>query len=267
MNETLDDLTIVHLSDTHGGSSFFLPNLLERAIDEINEMEPDAVVMTGDLTDEGFRQQYRSAQSYLFRIKCPQRLVVPGNHDSRNVGHIHFEELIGPRDSVIHLPGITIVGVDSSEPDLDSGRIGRESYAWLEEAFRDENFKIFALHHHLLPVPATGRERNIVSDAGDVLEVLLKIGVDVVLTGHKHVPYAWKLENLFVVNAGTVATLRLRGRTKPCYNLIKLEKGRVRIYRKYPFGGRDLIVDFSLTERDYCRWIEPLEAEIGGGAD
>ena len=26
------------------------------------------------------------------------------------------------------------------------------------------------------------------------------------LSGHKHVPYAWRLENLFVVNAGTVST-------------------------------------------------------------
>jgi len=268
MNETLDDLTIVHLSDTHVGSSFFLPNLLERAIDEINEMEPDAVVMTGDLTDEGFRQQYRSAQSYLFRIKCPQRLVVPGNHDSRNVGHIHFEELIGPRDSVIHLPGITIVGVDSSEPDLDSGRIGRESYAWLEEAFRDENFKIFALHHHLLPVPGTGRERSTVTDAGDLLEVLITSGVNIVLTGHKHVPYVWRLENMYVANAGTVSSLRLRGYTKPCYNVLEFEGDEVRIHRKFPFGTGSVIAHFSLsTGAQYLREFEPpVQQAVGSRA-
>lgn len=258
-----DNLTIAHLSDIHIGSRHFLPNLLERAIAEINELEPDAVIISGDLTDEGFRQQYKSAQTYLASIKCPNVLVVPGNHDSRNVGYVHFEELLGPRHKILHLPGLTIVGVDSSEPDIDSGRIGREQYGWLEEAFSDDCFKIFALHHHLLPVPGTGRERNVVSDAGDVLEVLLRLGVDIVVTGHKHVPYAWMLENLFVINAGTVASLRLRGRTKPCYNVIQMESSRARVYRKYPFGGSELIVDFSLHDRQYCRWTEEIGAEIG----
>ena len=82
------------------------------------------------------------------------------------------------------------------------------------------------LHHHLLPVPGTGRERNVVHDAGDTLETLQRADVHLVLSGHKHVPYAWRLENLFVVNAGTVSTTRLRGKTKPCYNLIEASPER-----------------------------------------
>ena len=74
--------------------------------------------------------------------------------------------------------------------------------------------RLFVLHHHLLPVPGTGRERNIVNDAGDTLECLQRAQVDLVLAGHKHVPYAWKLENLFVVNAGTVSSSRLRGSSR-----------------------------------------------------
>ena len=70
---------------------------------------------------------------------------------------------------------------------------------------------MFVLHHHLLPIPGTGRERNVVYDAGDAIECLQRAGVHLVLSGHKHVPYAWKLENLFVVNTGTVSSLRLRG--------------------------------------------------------
>ena len=42
------------------------------------------------------------------------------------------------------------------------------------------------------------------------------------LSGHKHVPYVWRLEDLFVVNAGTVSSLRLRGNTRPCYNVIEI---------------------------------------------
>ena len=34
-------------------------------------------------------------------------------------------------------------------------------------------------------------------DAGDVLEVLVHAGVNVVLSGHKHVPYVWRLEDMY----------------------------------------------------------------------
>src|SRR6185312_10540707 len=48
--------TIVQISDLHCGTQFFLPNLLERAITEVNDMEPDIVVISGDLTTFGFKE-------------------------------------------------------------------------------------------------------------------------------------------------------------------------------------------------------------------
>jgi 3',5'-cyclic-AMP phosphodiesterase len=248
-------LRIVHFSDIHAGSQYFVPNLLNRALVEINDLAPDLVVVTGDLTNMGYRQEYREAKEYLDRLECDRVLVVPGNHDSRNVGYMHFEALFERRDSVIHTDGVTLVGIDSSEPDLDNGRIGRHRYTWIRDAFtqRPDDFKIFALHHHLLPIPGTGRERNVVHDAGDVLEVLVTCGVDLVLSGHKHVPYAWRLEDLFIVNTGTVSTLRLRGNTKPCYNVIDIEGERVRVTRTYPFHGGEVIVEFDAAASTYVR--------------
>ena len=32
------------------------------------------------------------ARTYLDRIDCDSFVVIPGNHDSRNVGYVHFEE-------------------------------------------------------------------------------------------------------------------------------------------------------------------------------
>ena len=49
---------IAHLSDLHCGSPYFVANLLERAIMEINELEPDVVVCSGDLTTFGYKQEY-----------------------------------------------------------------------------------------------------------------------------------------------------------------------------------------------------------------
>jgi 3',5'-cyclic AMP phosphodiesterase CpdA len=161
--------------------------------------------------------------------------------------------------------GTVMVGVDSSEPDLNDGRVGREHYEFIRRSFdgAGERLKIFVIHHHLIPIPGTGRERNIIFDAGDVLELLNEVGVDLVLSGHKHVPYSWKLEDMFIMNAGTASTTRLRGNTRPCYNVIEIEDGHVRIFRKYPFKERELAVNFDSATHEYSRYEERIDQELG----
>src|SRR6476659_4467293 len=256
---------IVQLSDLHCGQQFFLPDHLERAIAETNELEPDVVVISGDLTSHGFKDEYAMAREYLDKVECESMVVISGNYDSRNVGYVHFEELFGERNSVLRLGDAQIVSVDSSEPDLDNGQIGRGRYRWIEEQFApDASLRVFVLHHHLLPVPGTGRERNIVNDAGDTLETLQRANVDLVLSGHKHVPYAWRLENLFVVNAGTVSSSRLRGHTRPCYNIIEVGPAEVGVYRKYPFHGRERLIRFSPETAEYEKQSPPPHDSAAG---
>ncbi len=251
-------LTICQISDIHCGSAYFIPDLLERSILEINDTDPKVVVVSGDLTDAGYRQEYETAAEYIAKIRCENVMVIPGNHDSRNVGYIHFERLFGERYSVIEFDEAIMVGVDSSEPDLNDGRVGREHYDFIHESFAGagDRLKIFVVHHHLIPIPGTGRERNIIFDAGDVLELLADAGVDLVLSGHKHVPYSWKLEDMFIVNAGTASTTRLRGNTRPCYNVIEVENERVRVFRKYPFKQREMVIDFDSATHSYVHFEE-----------
>src|SRR5438132_352343 len=97
---------------------------MNRVIVELNELEPDAVVCTGDLTNEGYRQEYKNCIAYLSRIRAPVH-IVPGNHDARNVGYVHFEELIGDRYWIRDIRGVRVVGADSSEPDLNEVKISR----------------------------------------------------------------------------------------------------------------------------------------------
>ncbi len=255
---------IAHLSDLHCGGPYFEANLLERAISEVNELKPDLVICSGDLTTFGFKHEYHVARSYLERIDTDAFVVVPGNHDARNVGYVHFEQLFGERNSVLYKDGVSVVAVDSSEPDLDHGQIGRGRYPWIEEQFsREPSFlRIFVLHHHLLPVPGTGRERNVVYDAGDAIECLQRAGVHLVLSGHKHVPYAWRLENLFVVTTGTVSSLRLRGNTRPCYNVVEINGSHVSISRRHPFHGEERIIQFSTETYAYEKYTGRIEREV-----
>src|ERR1700740_3468518 len=141
--------TMVQLSDLHCGQQFFLPNVLERAIAEVNELAPDVVIVSGDLTTHGFKDEYALATRYLDTVECPSMVVIPGNHDSRNVGYVHFEDLFGERNSAMYLNGVAIVAVDSPEPDLDNGQIGRGRYRWIAEQFEPAaDLRVFVLHHH-----------------------------------------------------------------------------------------------------------------------
>lgn len=254
---------IAHISDLHHGSRYFIPSLAKRVVDEVNALEPDIVVVTGDLTDMGFRDEFEAARRLIDRIECPSKVVLMGNHDARNVGDEHFAELFGDRVVDLAVRGVRVLGIDSSEPDLDTGRVGREGYAWMSERLGEDayEFKVVAMHHHLVPVPGTGRERNIVNDAGDLLRVLSDCSVDLVLCGHKHVPNVWRLEDMLIVNAGTCCTHRLRGKVRPCYDIIEIEAGhQVRITMKEPFVDGAVVAEYRNMNARTCHWRHTPQA-------
>jgi len=250
---------IAQISDVHVGGARYRQELLRTAIDEVNVAEPDLVIVAGDLTDDGYPDQYPLAHEELARIACEHVVCVPGNHDARNVGYVLFEDTFGARDSrlALDLPGgkLALVAVDSSKPDLDEGEIGREHYGWIEEGFAGEaDLRMFVCHHHLMPIPGTGRERNQVLDAGDVLSLLRQSRVDLMLGGHRHVPYVWPVAGMLLVHSGTVSTLRTRGFPHPAYNLIRVENGRIWVELRIPGGDHRSLGDFP---RD---WPEEISA-------
>lgn len=143
--------------------------------------------------------------------------------------------MIGKRYSSIDLDNekIKIIGLDSSEPDLGHGKIGRLQKRFMEKEIEDAEdkgyFIIITFHHHIISVPNTGRERNVLSDAGDILLTLLENDVNLVLSGHKHVPHVWKMKNTIFVTAGTVSSMKLRGNTHPSFNIIEIKEDDVTI--------------------------------------
>ncbi|RZB32276.1 MAG: hypothetical protein AEth_00599 [Candidatus Argoarchaeum ethanivorans] len=234
---------IVHLSDIHTANPHFLPEMALEVVERINEINPEIVIITGDLTESGYPFEFKCAKSYIEKINCASKVIIPGNHDVRHVGDLCFEEIFGSRSKVRRYKGITIVGIDSTQPDIDDGHIGRDKYEWIEKCFDTDDFKIFALHHHLMPVPFTGRERNIPVDAGDVLELLVRCKVDLVLSGHKHVPWVWNLDGMTILNAGTACTNRMKWSIPQSFNLIELDSEMLRIYKIYSKGGHELILE------------------------
>ena len=253
-------LTIAQFSDIHCGHVMFDADLMEAAINEIAELAPDLVVMAGDLTSEGYAPQFRQAKRYLDRLDGLEMVVIPGNHDLMNVGFLHFRDAFGKSDRVMRIPFATsegqpqryatVVAVNSSKPDLADGEIGHIRYDWIRQSYEwPDDYRVFVLHHHLVSVPGTGRERNIVWDAGDVLALLTELKVDLVLSGHKHVPNVWQFGEMLLVNSGTCSSHRVRGYTRPSYNVIEISDERVRITQKYPGLGEIVAATFVTEER------------------
>lgn len=227
------DFKIVHISDVHFTSQHFSRELWASTVRSTREFNPDLVVVSGDLTDDGYPHEYKTVVDRLGDLSGFRMLVVPGNHDSRNYGYKIFEKIFKTRYPFFEGEFIRVVGIDSSEPDIDDGHVGRLAYRIVSEKLEGFNgVKIVVLHHHLIPIPGTGRERNIPVDAGDFLELLDRLKVSVVLCGHKHVPWIWKLNDMYIVNAGTASTLRLKAYQPPSFNKIEVSReGRLRIVR------------------------------------
>jgi 3',5'-cyclic AMP phosphodiesterase CpdA len=256
-------MLIAQLSDIHIGGARYHEELLRSAIEEVNDSQPDLVVLAGDLTDEGYPDQYGLAREALSGFACPRLVAVPGNHDARHVGYLQFEEAFGSRDSQVRFEAAglsaSVVAVDSSKPDLDEGEIGREHYGWIEEGFAAAaDVRVFVCHHHLVPIPGTGRERNQVLDAGDVLALLCRAGVDLVLAGHRHVPYVWPVAGILLVHSGTASTLRTRAFTEPAYNLIRIEQQAIAVELRVPGGRRELLGEYP---REWPSELTAVHAE------
>lgn len=219
---------IIHISDVHFGDPTHSNDLVCNLKSQIEEANPDVIILSGDLTYSGFINEYKEARNFIEDLRSTAEThVVPGNHDARNVGLEHFRNLIGDTNfvKIDRSCKLAVFGLNSSRPDVNDGNIGAFQLEWLRVQLEKvpNNFgKMVIFHHHLIPIPQSGRERNILLDSGDLLQLLIDEGVDVVLGGHKHVPNVVTLEGMAVINAGTATTRRLRGTGLPCYNQLVL---------------------------------------------
>lgn len=119
-----------------------------------------------------------------------------------------------------------------------------------------------------MPIPGTGRERNQVLDAGDVLSLLRQAEVDLVLSGHRHVPYVWPVAGMLLVHSGTVSTLRTRGFPHPAYNLIRIEDERISVELRVPGGERRAMGQYprDWPEELSARGSDPFERAARGAS-
>jgi 3',5'-cyclic AMP phosphodiesterase CpdA len=150
----LSDMHVVREPSIDGGPTGGAENLAV-AVDAIQRMStpPDAVVLTGDLTDHGTVEEYELLRSVLAPLTMPV-MVIPGNHDVPQ----HLWEVLGwPRGAaevggrvhhVREVGDVRVVGLDSSRPDRTDGEVTEDDAAWLDRVLAGSSAPTAVLVHH-----------------------------------------------------------------------------------------------------------------------
>lgn len=250
---------IVHISDLHFGPEF-QTSVFEQAVDEINNIEPDVLVASGDLTENGLVSQYRSAKRSLDTIKCKKRVFCSGNHDYRSTGYLLFKEFF-PGKPVLKEDGIVFAVISTARPERNEGEVGHRQVLWLDETFRKYKrlTKIAVIHHHLIQVPDTGPDNIPVIDAGDTLRTIIESKVRLVLGGHRHRPWRWTVGGTQIIHAGTVSSERTRGFYVHSYNIIDVSRDTIDARLK--IVGSKRLIGFNEVLKGRVRLPSIVESE------
>jgi 3',5'-cyclic AMP phosphodiesterase CpdA len=235
---------LLHFTDIHFGGED--EAAVEAATAYALADAPDLIVVTGDITLNGKPREFEAAARWLARLPKPS-LVTPGNHDTPYLNiplralqpFNRYRRWIGPTDGV----GSDVVGV--SVRAINTARGGQPRLDWSKGAINLEAvdtaarelaegeadvLRVIACHHPLVEAigaPVTGG----VHRGHFAAQRLADQGVDIILTGHVHNPFAVPLpfgdERTYAVGGGTLS-VRVRG-TPPSFNRITVEPECVQV--------------------------------------
>ncbi|MGD0084381.1 MAG: metallophosphoesterase [Acidimicrobiales bacterium] len=172
---------------------------LDRAIDLIktSSSRPEAVLLTGDLTDAGDPAAYRMLRERIDGLCAATgaaAVFVPGNHDERSAFRTHLlgaPEDVGhesPIDQVHWFGDLRVISLDSVIPGEDAGSLSEAQLEWLasELASVAPDGTVIALHHPPIHSPISTMDRIGLSDPGGLARVLDGSDVRLIVAGHNH---------------------------------------------------------------------------------
>jgi 3',5'-cyclic AMP phosphodiesterase CpdA len=88
---------------------------------------PNALIVTGDVTESGAAREYERARELLAPLPMPVH-AIPGNHDDAGELRVVFGG-DGRRGFGVHVGGIRLVAMDSTRPGHDDGSLSAERLA------------------------------------------------------------------------------------------------------------------------------------------
>ena len=240
--------TIVHLSDLHFGRAE--QSLLAPLITAVNELRPDLVAVSGDLTQRARQAQFREARAFLDALPKPQ-IVVPGNHDvplynifARFARPLdNFRRYITNDLAPFHADEeIAVLGINTARSlTIKDGRVNEKQIARIRDMLcplGDHVTKIIVTHHPFDLPAGHKKEADLVGRAQLAMVALASCGADLLLAGHLHVTHTGQTgeryriagHNALVVSAGTATSTRGRGEANS-FNVIRALHPHLKVER------------------------------------
>lgn len=192
---------LAQLSDLHLADGDPAPTrALRKAVTTLLALTtpPDAVVLSGDLTDHGRPAEYAVLREEIERLPMPV-YPLPGNHDDVGAMLAAFPELPGPNYAV-KVDGVRLLCCDSTIPGRPGGDLSDPE--WLDATLAEEpdTPAVVAMHHPPYAIGVPWLDRIGHARPSRVASVLERHPQVVrVITGHVHSPTTHAF-------AGTVAT-------------------------------------------------------------
>lgn len=158
-------MLIAHLSDCHilGGEALAYGRVdtagaLRAAVAAVNALpaRPDAILVTGDLTEDGSPGAYDAFKAIAGDLPAPL-LPVVGNHDDRAALarafdlEACFDLQQGFIQYAVGAGDFRILVIDSQTPGEDRPSLCRDRLAWVEAELADPRPTLIALHHPPFP--------------------------------------------------------------------------------------------------------------------
>jgi 3',5'-cyclic-AMP phosphodiesterase len=158
------------------------PELMNGAVvDEMLLLDPDVVVVKGDLTDTGKAEEYAAFLECYGRLGARLRHV-RGNHDAMRDPDLARQ---GAPYAVV-LDGLTLAVLDTTVPGRVGGTLDAEQRGWLDELAAGSPDPVLVFAHH----PAANADPNygLSADDHDALAAVFARRENIVgyLAGHTH---------------------------------------------------------------------------------
>ncbi len=235
-------IKLIQLSDTHIMDNpddllFGVINpdtTLQKLIPLINVKQPDYVLITGDLTQNGSILAYKRLQAILSKLDCKHIYVLPGNHDNlTNMTNTLLNENISILDQ-LNLGKWQIYGLNSQKVGFESGLISQQDLQDLDRRLNQQsNMKksIIALHHHFLKLDSA-IDSCMLENAQALIDIIIKHKHKIAfcVNGHVHNPITTYCTEIPVYNCmsscvqfAIAPTFKMDTTTTAGFRIFKLE--------------------------------------------